>query len=139
MPAEAVYVFDACAVIALLQAEEGASIVVDLLQAEEDQRCLVHAINVCEIYYDVFRRDGEEIADGVKEILEGYGFELIEEVPPALWKAAGKIKGAWKRVSLADCFALALTMAESGTLVTSDHHELDPLAQAKVCPIHFIR
>lgn len=138
MAAEGVYVFDACAVIALLQEEAGASIVVDLLQTE-DQRCLVHAINVCEVYYDIYRREGEEIADGVKEILEGYGFELVEEVPPDLWKAAGKIKGAWKRVSLADCFALALSIAESGTLVTSDHHELDPLAQAKVCPIRFIR
>lgn len=138
MPAEGVYVFDACAVIALLQEEPGASIVVDLLQTG-DQRCLVHAINVCEVYYDIYRREGEEIADGVNEILEGYGFELIEEVPPGLWKAAGKIKGAWKRVSLADCFALALSIAESGTLVTSDHHEFDPIAQAKVCPIRFIR
>jgi uncharacterized protein with PIN domain len=138
LPAEAVYVFDACAVIALLQAEAGATVVVDLLQAEH-QRCLVHAINACEVHYDIYRRDGEEIADGVKEILEGYGFELVEEVPTGLWKAAGKIKGAWKRVSLADCFALALAMAESGTLVTSDHHELDPLAEAQVCPILFIR
>ena len=112
--------------------------VVDLLQ-DGNHRCIVHAINVCEIYYDLYRRDGEEIADGVKEVLEGYGFEIVEEVPSTLWKTAGKLKGAWKRVSLADCFALALALEESGTLVTSDHHELDPLAQASVCPIHFIR
>jgi len=43
---------------------------------EENHRCVVHAINVCEVYYDLYRRDGEEIADGVEEILEGYGFEL---------------------------------------------------------------
>lgn len=138
MSAETVYVFDACAVIALLQAEAGAPVVVGLLK-DENHRCIVHAINVCEVYYDLYRRDGEEIADGVKEILEAYGFELLEEVPSTLWKTAGKLKGAWKRVSLADCFALALTLEESGTLVTSDHHELDPLAQAKVCPIRFIR
>jgi len=59
---------------------------------------------------------GEELADGVEEVLEGYGFELVEEVPSTLWKAAGKLKGAWERVSLADCFALALTLEESGTL-----------------------
>jgi uncharacterized protein with PIN domain len=138
LPAEEVYVFDACAVVALLQAEAGASVVVDLLQAE-NHRCLMHAINVCEVYYDLYRRDGEEIADGVKEVLEGYGVEVVEDVPSALWKAAGKLKGVWKRLSLADCFALALALEASGTLVTSDHHELDPLAQAKVCPIRFIR
>jgi uncharacterized protein with PIN domain len=138
LPAEAVYVFDACAVIALLQSEAGAPEVAALLQ-DERHRCVVHAINVCEVYYDLYRRDGEEIAAGVGEILAGYGFELIEEIPSTLWKTAGKLKGAWKRVSLADCFALALALESSGTLVTTDHHELDVLAQAKVCPMRFIR
>jgi uncharacterized protein with PIN domain len=124
-------------VVALLQAEAGAAVVMGLLQ--DENRCLVHAINVCEVYYDLYRRDGEEIANGVKDVLEGYGFELVEEIPSILWKTAGKLKGVWKKVSLADCLALALAMEESGTLVTSDHHELDSLAQAKVCPIRFIR
>jgi uncharacterized protein with PIN domain len=126
LPAEEVYVFDACAVVALLQAELGASVVSDLL--EGNHRCLVHAINACEIYYDLFRRDGEEIADGVREVLEGYGFEVVENLTFSLWKTAGKLKGAWKRVSLADCFALALALETSATLVTSDHHEMDSLA-----------
>jgi uncharacterized protein with PIN domain len=137
LPADAVYVFDACAVVALLQTEAGADVVIGFLQ--DEGRCLVHAINVCEVYYDLYRREGEEVANGVNEVLEGYGFEMVEEVPPTLWKTAGKLKGAWKKVSLADCFALALSIEESATLVTSDHHELEPLAQAKVCPIRFIR
>lgn len=137
MPVEEIYVFDACAVIALLQAEPGASVVGGLL--EENHRCLVHAINACEIYYDLFRREGVEVADGVREVLEGYGFEIVEELPFSLWKTAGMLKGAWKRVSLADCFALALALGKSATLVTSDHGEMDPLAQVGVCPILFIR
>jgi uncharacterized protein with PIN domain len=137
LPAEEVYVFDACAVIALLQAEPGASVVSGLL--EENHRCLVHAINACEIYYDLFRREGVEVADGVREVLEGYGFEMVEELSFSLWKTAGKLKGAWKRVSLADCFALALALGKSATLVTSDHGEMDSLAQVGVCPILFIR
>lgn len=138
MPAETVYVFDACAVVALLKTEAGANVVEDLLRGEGN-RCLVHAINVCEIYYDLYRRDGEEIADGLEEILDAYGFELAEEVPSDLWRGAGKLKGHWGRISLADCFALALAVQEKGTLVTSDHHELDRLAQANVCPFCFIR
>lgn len=42
-------------------------------------------------------------------------------------------------VALADCFALALAIREESTLVTSDHHELDAIAKAGVCPIQFIR
>jgi len=138
LPAEEVYVFDACAVVVLLQGEEGAPVASGLL-LEESHRCLVHAINACEVYYDLFRRDGEEIADGVREVLEGYGFEIVEDLPFSLWQTAGKLKGTWKRVSLADCFALALALETSATLVTSDHHEMDTLAEAGVCPIRFIR
>jgi len=137
LPVDEVYVFDACAVVALLQAEAGASVVSALL--EGNHRCLVHVINACEVYYDLFRRDGEEIADGVREILEGYGFEMVENLPFSLWKTAGRLKGTWKRISLADCFALALALETSATLVTSDHHEMDSLAEAGVCPIRFIR
>jgi uncharacterized protein with PIN domain len=138
LPAESVYVFDACAVIALLQAEPGSTVVEELLR-DENHRCVVHAVNVCEVYYDLYRRDGEEIADGVEELLEGYGFELDDKMPPSLWRAAGKLKGEWGRVSLADCFALARTMRDTATLVTSDHHELDRFAEAQVCTIRFIR
>ena len=123
MPGEGVYVFDACAVIALLQAEVGAALVSELLGAR--QRCLLHAINACEIYYDLYRRDGQEIADGLQEVLAGYGIELIEEMPSSLWRTAGRLKAAWRRVSLADCFALALALGNSATLVTTDHRELD--------------
>ena len=84
MLAEEVYVFDACAVVALLQGEEGASVASSLL-LEESNRCLVHAINAREIYYDLFRRDGEEVADGVREVLEGYGSRS--------WKACRSLGG----------------------------------------------
>lgn len=113
--------------------------IVEELLRDGNHRCVVHAINVCEVYYDLYRRDGEEIADGVEEILEGYGFELDDEMPSSLWRAAGKLKGKWARVSLADCFALARAMRDAATLVSSDHHELDPIAKAQVCPIRFIR
>jgi len=138
LPGESVYVFDACAIIALLKAEPGAAVVETLLQEERNQ-CIVHAISACEVYYDLYRRDGQEIANGVREVLEGLGFELDETIPSALWQAAGKLKGEWKRVSLADCFALARAISAAGTLVTSDHHELDRIAEAQVCPVRFIR
>jgi hypothetical protein len=72
-------------------------------------------------------------------IFAEYELKLLSALSPDLWRAAGKLKAEWRRVSLADCFALALTIREEGILVTSDHHELDRIAEAKVCPIHFIR
>ena len=138
MAGEQVFVLDACAFIALLEDEPGAAVVEDLLQ-DPGKRCLIHAINACEIYYDLYRRGNTEDANSLAVLLAEYGLELLEGLPAELWQTAGMLKAQWRRVSLADCFALALAIRENGTLVTSDHHDLDPLAQADVCPIRFIR
>jgi len=138
LPARPVFVLDACAFIALLEDEPGADRVEEIL-AEPDHRCLIHAVSACEVYYDLRRRGNTEDAESIEAIFAGYGLELLETLPSQLWRLAGDLKAAWRRVSLADCFALALTIQEKGTLVTSDHHELDPVAEAGVCPLLFIR
>lgn len=138
MPAEEVYVFDACAVIALLDNEPGA-LVVEALLEQEGCRCIVHVLNVCEVYYHISRRAGEERAAKLTDVLKSYGFKLEDSLATALWQKAGQIKAEWRKVSLSDCFALALTIQENATLVTSDHHELDSLALAGLCSFRFIR
>jgi predicted nucleic acid-binding protein len=55
-----------------------------------------------------------------------------------LWKSAGKLKAGGK-ISLADCVAIALTNRVGGTLLSSDHRELDAVAATGICPITFIR
>jgi uncharacterized protein with PIN domain len=138
LPGDRVYVLDACAVIAFLQSEPGAEVVAEILR-EPGSRCLLHALNACEVYYDTYRRSGEEDASALEGLLATTGIELMDALPSALWQAAGKLKAEWRRISLADCIALALTQLENGILLTTDHHELDPIAQAAVCPIRFIR
>jgi uncharacterized protein with PIN domain len=132
LPASQVFVLDACAFIALLEDEPGAARVEELLQ-QPTNRCLIHAISACEIYYDLHRRGNTADADSLEAIFAGYDLELLETLPAQLWRLAGNLKAEWRRVSLADCFALALTIQEEGTLVTSDHHELDRIAEAEVC------
>lgn len=138
MAAESVFILDACALIALLENEPGAEVVEDLLQ-DPANRCVIHAINACEIYYDLYRRGDTEDADDLETLFREYGLELFEAMPLDLWRTAGKLKAEWRKVSLADCFALALTIQEKGVFVTSDHHELDAVANAGVCPVRFIR
>jgi predicted nucleic acid-binding protein len=50
----------------------------------------------------------------------------------------GSIKAA-NRVSLADCFALALAGSLDAALVTSDRHELEVFASRSQYRIRFIR
>ena len=138
MADDGLYVFDSCAVIAFLQREPGAEIVADIVR-EPRNRCLIHAVNACEVYYDIYRRSGEADASALQEILATTGIELVETIPANLWQTAGRLKAEWRRISLADCLAIALALVEKGTVLTSDHHELDPIAQAAICPIRFIR
>lgn len=138
MPAEDIFVFDSCAVIALLDDEPGVE-VVEALLAAESHRCTIHLLNVCEIFYHLLRSAGPERAGKLLLILKSYGFEIEESLLPTLWQEAGRLKAVWRRISLADCFAVALAIERGATLVTSDHHELDPLAQANLCPFCFIR
>ena len=138
MAAESVFVFDACALIAILENEPGADVVAELLR-EPANRCLIHAVSACEVYYDLCRRGTIDEADSLVELFDEYGLDLVDTLPSELWGIAGKLKAEWRRVSLADCFALALAIREEGCLVTSDHHELDPIAKAGIYPIRFIR
>jgi hypothetical protein len=57
----------------------------------------------------------------------------------AFWQDVARLKAVQKKVSLADCCAITLTNRVGGTLLTSDHHELDPVAAAGICNITFIR
>ncbi len=133
-----VFIFDACAVLALLNLEPGAEVAAEILENGENH-CLIHAINACEVYYDLYRRGGDVAASPVLEILESNGLVIDASIDPGFWQAAGRLKAEWRRVSLADCLALTLTIRERGLLVTSDHHELDRIAKANLCRIRFIR
>ncbi len=132
-----IFVMDSTAMIAFLDGEAGAD-VVEMRLLDINAVCIAHAINLCEVYYHAFRRSGERVAEMAMSKLKAVGIRVRADFDEALWKQAGKIKGS-HRLSLADAVAVALTQRVKGELITSDHHELDPLAQAGVCRIAFFR
>ena len=133
-----IYVLDACAMIALLLREPGEEVVWAHL-LEKDATCFAHSLNLCEVFYDFYRDSGEAAAVEAIEDLRWLGVVERNDLDEMFWREAGTLKGAHRRVSLADCCAIALTKRVGGTLLSSDHHELDPLAGLGVCPITFIR
>ncbi|MEO6725401.1 MAG: hypothetical protein ABIU20_01565, partial [Blastocatellia bacterium] len=82
---------------------------------------------------------GETQALKILADLRGLGVIERDDLDLVFWQHTGRLKAIHRRVSLADCCALALTLRLGGELVTSDHHELDPLAAAGLCPIKFFR
>jgi len=133
------FVLDACAVIALIRKEQGHETIRDMLLNEE-VNCLMHSINLCEVYYDCVRVAGAEQAEILLEGLEAAGLIVRSDMDTDLWTYAGRLK-ARGRISLADTFAMALAVRENAILVTSDHHEFDAIMATGECPvkIQFIR
>jgi PIN domain nuclease of toxin-antitoxin system len=132
-----IVVLDACAIIAYLRGETGSNVVETLLE-DEDVLCLAHSVQLCEVYYDFLRVTDEETADEAIADLQTAGVTFHEDMDIPFWQQVGKYK-AKHRVSLADCFALALTARMNGELVTSDHHEFDSLDAQGICTFKFIR
>ncbi len=132
-----IYVLDASAIIAWLRNEPGAD-VVDSSVRDVNSQCLAHAINLCEVYYAAHRNMGVAHAEAVIGDLATVGVIERNDFDQMFWKDAGKLK-AGGGVSLADCFAITLTNRVGGTLLTSDHHEMDKIAASGVCSITFIR
>jgi predicted nucleic acid-binding protein len=133
-----IYILDANALIAWLRDETGADAVLQIIQ-DINNTCFAHAANLCEVYYDVMRVGGEQAADEAMIDLVSVNITERNDLDSAFWQEAAKLKAVHRRVSLADCFGVVLTRRLGGTLVTSDHHEMDVIAQAGICPIVFFR
>jgi PIN domain nuclease of toxin-antitoxin system len=133
-----IYILDASAMIAYLRGEPGAETVSANL-TDPTNECLVHAVNLCEVYYDFYRANGEEVARAATADLLLAGVQLRDDLSMDFWQAAGALKATLRRISLADCFAITLAQRTTGSVMTSDHHEFDPVASQSLCPILFIR
>jgi PIN domain nuclease of toxin-antitoxin system len=130
-------ILDSSSLLAALRHEPGAAVVRDLLRNPANT-CFVHAVNLCEVYYIMRRTDGEASAQAaIQDLL--VGIVLREDMDAAFWQDAGRIKADHRRVSLADCFCIALARRLGGELITADHHEFDALVPLGLCPIRFIR
>ena len=115
-------VLDACAMLAYLRAEDGAEVVKTLLK-DQSVECFAHAVNLCEVYYDFLKTDNAKNAKtAIQDLIES-GVTKRDDMDSEFWMTAGRYKAEIRKISLADCFALALTNRLQAELITSDHHE----------------
>lgn len=131
-------VLDAGAMIAFLRKEAGWDLVADAF-ADADITCYAHVANLTEVFYDFYRVGDEADAQKQIAILYQAGVAPCEDMDSMLWQDAARIKADYRRVSLADCFGLALARRAGTAFLSTDHHELGAIHAAGVCPIEFIR
>jgi predicted nucleic acid-binding protein len=134
------YVLDACAVIAHFNGEEGANVVTDILSeaTDGDSKVLMHSINLFEFYYDSLRSAGTDATKRMMVSFKNLPITLIKTVTEETMKEAARFKLGFK-ISVADAFALATAKIEGATLITTDHHEFDPIEAAGEIPFKWVR
>ena len=111
------FVLDSYAILALVADEPGAQ-VVDIILDELAEPCL-SVINLGEVYYIVFRRQGEAVAE---EIVRGVRQEERLDIAGISWprvKHAARLK-ADGGIAYADAFVLGLAQEIGAALVTGD-------------------
>ena len=118
---------DACAVIAYLRQEPGAEVLKELIE-HPNTFLTMHVCNLGEVYYDFFRGDGIGAAQTAWANTLTLPLELRRDADDIFIQRVGVIK-VTERVYFADAFALALSERLNLPLVTTDHHEFDPIEQ----------
>jgi PIN domain nuclease of toxin-antitoxin system len=131
-------ILDACAVIALVKDEAGADIAEQYL-LDSSHQCMIHNVNLCEVYYSFLRSDGKEFTRKIIDRLQESNLTFRDDLTMNFWQQLATYKATIKRISLADCFALTLANRENGLLVTSDRKEFEPVVPLNICNIRFIR
>jgi predicted nucleic acid-binding protein len=118
------------------QDEPGAQIVLARLI---EGGCFAHAVNLCEVYCDCLRVDGETRAETLVRDLLDAGLDCRTDLDERFWKDVGRIKADVRRVSLADCFAVVLARRLGVSVLTFDHREFDRVLALRLCAVEFIR
>lgn len=111
-----IIVFDAYAIMTLLEDEPGAAIINDLI-VDENTEILMSDVNLGEVYYILLRRNGKSAAE---EVIENVLLEETIKIEEAQWgriKSAAEIK-AGGSLSYPDAFALSLAREFQAKLVT---------------------
>ena len=135
------YVLDACALIALMNNEAGANLVAGLYKraVDGDTEIIINKVNLFEVYYGYLKEDGEEFAQKQLAAIESSVIKINDTISNDLLIQAARLKGNYKKISLADSFAVAQTIVSDAVLVTSDHHELDAIDKKGIIKFLWIR
>jgi len=124
------YLFDACALLAVFNGEPGATVVLDLLEQARAGtiRLYMSIVQLLEVYYDRLYISGEYGARIRVESILAEPISIIESISYPVMYEAGRFKTSYS-MSLADAIAAATTRSLTATLVTKDK-EMKPAEEA---------
>ncbi len=130
------YLLDASAVVAYLKGEQGADVFGGIL-SEEQNILAIHAVNLCEIFYNYLRADGLDIAEEACRTVTSFS-TVIERLDEPFMKRVGRWKGL-EGLGLGDAFAAATAEEFGVPLVATDHNGFDPVEAKGLLTLVWLR
>ncbi|MDR2584458.1 MAG: PIN domain-containing protein [Fibromonadaceae bacterium] len=135
------YILDACALIAYYTNEKGADVVQDIIGKAyfEKGNVSISNINLLEVFYDVYKIQGEQEAKDFLQDIVNSPIRIIETIEKQAFIEAGRLKASY-RISLADSIFLAEILTNEKCIgITADHHEFDIVKEKENINLLFIR
>jgi len=113
-------VLDAYSIIAYLEGEKGANVMVEVFKSARNsgKSLLLSTVNWGEVYYIALREEGQKRADDIAHLISTLPVEIVP-VDLEIATIAAVFK-ATKKMSYADCFAASLAKLGKAELVTGD-------------------
>jgi len=99
---------------------------------------MMNKINFLEVYYKIYRAYGKTEADDLLKTMEQMPITIKDTLTNETFKEAGRLKSKYK-LSLADSIAIAESIINNGSLVTADHHEIEPIEIAEKIKVTWFR
>ena len=135
-----ILIFDACALIAYINNEQGYDVIDDLLKKAIDgeAQIFMNIINLIEVHYTNIRSLGNDQASIILEKILAAPIQIVSVISNKIFNEASYLKSTYK-LSLGDCIGLATAIELSDQFVTSDHHELESIASKETLNIFWFR
>lgn len=114
------YVLDSYSVLAYLYGEKESSIVEKILEKSKRRKAklFISMVNFGEVYYKLFREEGEEIADKTIATVSLWPLRIVPATVEITLKAA-RVEAIYK-LHYSDAFAVATALDKEATVVTGD-------------------
>ena len=128
------YVLDACALIAVINREDGAQAVDNLFRqaVRGEIKLFMSIINLLEVNYGFIGDIGITKTQKILKTIDETPLLVINTVSQQAYNEAARINGTHRKLSLADSVGIATAAGLDGIFVTSDHHELEAIAGKEV-------
>jgi predicted nucleic acid-binding protein len=117
------YIFDACALLALLNEElgKGYETVKDLLESAVKGKAVLYMslVNLIEVYYRYIQLKGVKLADTIMDKVKNLPIRFIRDINDEVYLKTAHYKARYS-MSLADAFLCATAKNIAAVIVTKD-------------------